>query len=513
VAGGLTLATIATEAYAKSRSSGGYSRPSTSSSRSSTWSSSRTPSTSRGYTRPSLSGSSRPSTAIPPSRSAGDVAISRQRSADALGAYRASQVPRPAPAAPAPGAAPRSAARDGGSWTDFWTQGRGRTIRPPERQDWYAQGGWTSPGPIMGAQRSFGIWDGLFLWALLSNLNRPGSAEFFHNHQNDPGYQQWRAEADRLAADNATLRQRLESLDRELGNRRGQPIDDTYLPPTVPAAVALAAHAADRTPSVAPDADDGGNTAWLVVAIIVGGGVVAWFLWQRLRAGGTGDKPMRNLGTAGNMLRHKLAGGGYRPDHFRVGMTFAYDPTPFILAAGATKVLPPVADTGSRRLTATAIGTLAGQGFQLLRLYLPDDRSFFQMHLDAGGRPDECRFFSIIDVITPADPSEWGAWLDTNEGMIGWPQFQTRDGRLYDRVWAPGGGRIAPMAMDEAIEGTDQAQRRLSRGAMLYAAPTGAAAPAPETEYILVSAVQEGGQAWIEIAAGIDVNPGMLELS
>jgi hypothetical protein len=48
--------------------------------------------------------------------------------------------------------------------------------------------------------------------------------------------------------------------------------------------------------------------------------------------------------------------------------------------------------------------------------------------------------------------------------------------------------------------------------AMLYAAPSGLAAPAPDTEYILVSAIEAAGQAWVEIDAGIDINPAALQL-
>jgi hypothetical protein len=48
---------------------------------------------------------------------------------------------------------------------------------------------------------------------------------------------------------------------------------------------------------------------------------------------------------------------------------------------------------------------------------------------------------------------------------------------------------------------------------MLYAAPTGAAAPAPPTEYMLVAAAEQADQAWVEIFAGIDVHIGMLQLS
>jgi hypothetical protein len=48
--------------------------------------------------------------------------------------------------------------------------------------------------------------------------------------------------------------------------------------------------------------------------------------------------------------------------------------------------------------------------------------------------------------------------------------------------------------------------------AMLYAAATGVAPPAPASEYVLVAAVDDAGQAWVEIHAGIDVNPASLTL-
>jgi hypothetical protein len=28
-----------------------------------------------------------------------------------------------------------------------------------------------------------------------------------------------------------------------------------------------------------------------------------------------------------------------------------------------------------------------------------------------------------------------GLWLDPAEGMIGWPSFQTKDGKMYGRAW------------------------------------------------------------------------------
>ncbi len=96
--------------------------------------------------------------------------------------------------------------------------------------------------------------------------------------------------------------------------------------------------------------------------------------------------------------------------------------------------------------------------------------------------------------------------------MIGWPEFQTKDGKTYGRVWSPGDGRVEPRTLTESIEGAG-GTRTVRRQAMLYAAPTGLAEPAPQTEYILVSAAEADGQAWVEVGAGIDVNPAALSLA
>lgn len=221
---------------------------------------------------------------------------------------------------------------------------------------------------------------------------------------------------------------------------------------------------------------------------------------------------MNRLQSAGAMLRHKLSGEGYTPQHFRVGMTLTCDPTPFILAAGATKMPMPETGGGNLLVNVQAVGRAGDGAAQLVRLYLPDRRSMFQLHLDRSGNPDECRFFALIDEVTPADASEWAAWLDPAEGMIGWPEFQTKDGKLYTRAWAPGSGRIPPRVLAEAIETVEGTHTRSSQ-AMLYKAPTGLAAPAPQMEYILVSAIDAGRQAWVQIWAGIDINPAAFSLS
>jgi hypothetical protein len=190
-------------------------------------------------------------------------------------------------------------------------------------------------------------------------------------------------------------------------------------------------------------------------------------------------------------------------------MTLPIDPSPFLLAAGATKVAAPEAAGGM--ISVEAVGLLMDGDIPLHRLYLPGGTAFLQLHLGADGTPDECRYFSRLDVVTPATQEEWGAWLDPNQGMIGWPQFQTKDGKLYDRAWAPGTTKIAPRALAETIEDLS-GRRALRLQSMLYAAPTGAAPPAPPVEFILVSAVDAGTQTWVDIHAGIDINPAAITL-
>lgn len=514
---------VATEASAQTRSSGGYSRSRSSSSRTPSFGgggySSRTPSTSGGYSRPSASSYDRSPSfggGSYGSWSAGDRAFSRERSGEALGGMRAQD---DAVRRQQEQAAARSSTTNGGGIFGSRGYGYGNGgyatttggFGYGNRSGWFGARGWSAPGYAYSGQRSFGIWDGIFLWFMLDNLSRPGYGDFFHNHQNDPGYRQWRAEAEGQAAGDAELRQKLDALDRQVAARQDQPRDPNYLPPDVPVEIATAADR-ERTPSTAL----AGGGDLISTAVFAGGGLLIFGLGiarRRQRAGHAGGSgTMGTLGTAGAMLRHKLSGKSFEPSLFRVGMTLTSDPTPFILAAGSTKVPLPEAPGGNLLVNVQEVGRIEDGAASLVRLYLPDRRSLFQLHLDAAGTPDECRFFGIIDEVAPADAAEWAVWLGANEGMIGWPDFQTKDGKVYTRAWAPGSSWVAPRAIEETIE-TVAGTRAVRSQAMLYAAPTGVAAPAPETEYILVAAVEAGGQAWVEISAGIDINPAALSLA
>jgi hypothetical protein len=113
--------------------------------------------------------------------------------------------------------------------------------------------------------------------------------------------------------------------------------------------------------------------------------------------------------------------------------------------------------------------------------------------------------------VTPATAEDWAFWLDPAQGMIGWTEFQTKDGVLYGRVWAAGSARVPPRQQIETLQDISGTSSRKLQ-AMLYGRPTGIKSPAPATEYILVEAVEQDGSAWIDIHVGIDINPAALTL-
>jgi hypothetical protein len=434
-------------------SSGGYSRPGSGSGYGYAAPSRRTAvRSSGGYSRRSYSGGSYNT------GSSGDRALSRSMSSQALRDYQSAQ-----PSAET--YTRRQPAYAGGF--------DGAAEAPRRPSVWEGQG--VARGPALPGS---GPLTAVALWAALNSLSSPNSAAYFHNYQYDPGYVQWRREADREASNNPTLAAKLDQLDSQLAQMESQPRNPPAASPVRPSPVQA----------------KGPRFMWPVLFVGVAILLLLW-LWRRRIA-----QPSTAAAAPG------LAGSA--ATRFRVGMTMPVDPSPFLLAAGLTKVQPP---EGSGMISVEVVGVLRDGAVLLHRLYLPGGKTFFQLHLGADGRLDECRYFSRLDEVTPADNQEWGAWLDPAEGMIGWPSFQTKDGKTYGRVWAPSDSRVAPREMEETLQLVDHVEQRKLQ-AMLYGGPTGGAPPAPETEYILVSAMEATGQAWVQIDAGIDINPAALTL-
>ncbi|MEI8396994.1 MAG: TAXI family TRAP transporter solute-binding subunit [Rhodospirillaceae bacterium] len=109
-----------------------------------------------------------------------------------------------------------------------------------DRDRYFSGHGWSPPSYAFRSAPSFGMWDALFWWMVLDKITEPSHAAAAYNNSNDPGFQAWRREADRMAADNAELKAKLNAMDAKLSTMQGQPQKPGTLPDGVPAAVALA---------------------------------------------------------------------------------------------------------------------------------------------------------------------------------------------------------------------------------------------------------------------------------
>ena len=419
-----------------------------------------------GYRRPSVSGgygspSSSSFGGFGSAFGGGDLAISRRASSQALRDYRASQERSQVPTTRRP-----SSGWDDSAW------GTAPLGRRPLPGGW--GGGSYAPGYAVSTPR-FGVWDGVLAWSLLNSLSRPQAVNYFQDNRDDPRYAQWRAEADRKAQSDPAVAQKLSELDTLMSQAKAQPANPR------------------------PASSDTGGSGGLFIVVFVGGAILFGLWLMRRRAAAV---------TGGGTLASAPGLSGSAQSRFRVGMTFPVDPSPFVLAAGMTKVKPPEA---GGMISVEAVGLVNDGGVSLHRLYLPGGEAFFMLHLGRDRAPDECRYFTLLDRITPASQDEWGFWLDPAQGMIGWPQFETKDGKTYDRVWAPGSSRVQPRQQVETVQGTTGTVERKIQ-AMLYGARTGSTPPAPAVEYVLVCAVEQGDEAWVEVYAGIDINPAALTL-
>jgi TRAP transporter TAXI family solute receptor len=110
------------------------------------------------------------------------------------------------------------------------------------RNNYYGATGWSPPAYVYRSSPSFGVWDALMWWMIIDNLgNRKYTSTAYH-HADDPGYRQWRQEADRLAQNNQELKEKLAKLDAEVKQQESEGLarDAAYLPPGMTPEVALA---------------------------------------------------------------------------------------------------------------------------------------------------------------------------------------------------------------------------------------------------------------------------------
>lgn len=146
------------------------------------------------------------------------------------------------------------------------------------RTNYYGSRGWFAPGYAYGGYSSFGMWDAMFLWFMLSHA---GGGSFFYNHQNDPGVQAFQRETQTLAASNEDLKKQVSELNTKVEElkKSGAPVDPKALPPDVDPAVAMA-----KPPVAEAESPQGSGGGWFFPMLMGASALVlGLMLFNRIR--------------------------------------------------------------------------------------------------------------------------------------------------------------------------------------------------------------------------------------
>ena len=105
------------------------------------------------------------------------------------------------------------------------------------RRDFYGGMHYAPPPYMYDSRPRFGMWDAMALWFILDHFREPRYSSMYYHHGDDPGMQEWRREADRLAQDNAELKTKLAGLDEQVKGMSTLPKDPSYVPDDMKTAV------------------------------------------------------------------------------------------------------------------------------------------------------------------------------------------------------------------------------------------------------------------------------------
>jgi hypothetical protein len=189
---------------------------------------------------------SRPAS-TPAPRSAADAAIARGQSKQAYTQFQAEQRQYKAP----PIAAPQdtAAARQTPAWREYGSRWNSADSYYSSRNAALQRAPATvreqfenPPSYVTAGRPSYGAYAAAFLGgALLANIAQPAYAQWAYSHSNDPGYQAWRTDMEKQAADNADLRAKLAVLDDQVNQLKAKNAPVTQaLPPDVDPALVVA---------------------------------------------------------------------------------------------------------------------------------------------------------------------------------------------------------------------------------------------------------------------------------
>jgi TRAP transporter TAXI family solute receptor len=121
-----------------------------------------------------------------------------------------------------------------------------------QRDSWFRGMGYSPPGFAFGGSPSFGIFNALFLYWMLDHMHDKNVAHSAYNNWDDPGFKKWREEVEKQSKDNAELKSKLQEMEKQVDQFKGQPKQPGTLPPNVPPEVAIAPDVLASKPAEKP---------------------------------------------------------------------------------------------------------------------------------------------------------------------------------------------------------------------------------------------------------------------
>ncbi len=150
-------------------------------------------------------------------------------------------------------------------------------------------------------------------------------------------------------------------------------------------------------------------------------------------------------------------------------------------------------------------------GYQCFRVLMRPEQGATGSYLQICQKDRETlvRWFVNVDEVFPASDGDWDFWLSEEDGSIGFQQFQSKDGALFDRLWGDQEATmVEPVRFEERLvlnRFDDSETKVIENLAMLY----GRAVEddvCPCDAYALLSACKERDGSHVSIDIGVDLD-------
>mgnify|MGYP001351119751 CR=1 FL=1 len=263
--------------------------------------------------------------------------------------------------------------------------------------------------------------------------------------------------------------------------------------------------------------NSGGGIIFFLFMVLLAVAVVAWLIWnskekekKNSRNRGNGSGSLMS-GRVQNNAETNVETAGTRV--IALGSSVVLPTLPFMNAPNATDDEKLHFEPGEKgQQSVMAVGSKKGLDINStpdeMEIYVSPDGSR-EDFIVLEPKEKEARFFSWIDTVSPGSRAEWDEWLNDENGIMGLPSFQTKDGTEWSRVLMSGNPhRLSPTECWNSVV-SQEGETDYSYHSMLYVRDTGWSAPYSDKEYLLVRIElwKEDGNtdAAIKLYAGVDV--------